>query len=194
MAVEGNFFGEQWAAVGCASERVEDRVRVEVIHDLVRTGQQTRGAQDGTFEAVRKVIGEPHLGRTAQRAVGHGEVASAEGVVDHLAHFHNRTRVGTSFAVDDNAKYDRIVSRPSRFGSSQHRRVVDRWNAVAGIIGPVEGPIVDQDTAPGHDAPVEHGVVGHQRFPCGFDGGVDVALAGEVVGRLWDVPANERAG
>ena len=134
------------------------------------------------------------MSRSAQRAVRHGEVASAERVVDHLADFHDLAWVGTSLTVDDNTKDDSVVAEPGGLVSGLGLGVVGGRDAVARVVGGVERAIVDEHATPGHEPPVDRGAIGEERFPRWFDGGVDVALALEVVRWSGDVPRDQGVG
>ena len=135
MAVENDPFFEKWPGVGRTQECVEDGKRGEVIHHLVGPREQPGGSQNRTLDAVGKVVGEPHLRRSAQRAIGHAEVASAEGVVDHLADFHDPPRVRPRFAIDDHTEHDVVRVEPRGVRRRLHGRVVDRGDAVAEALG-----------------------------------------------------------
>ena len=80
---------------------------------------------------------------------------SAQRIVDHLAYFHDASRVGPELTVDADAENDVFVLEPRGVFRTARFGVVGRGNAIAGFSGLVIGAVVDQDAAPRDVPPVD---------------------------------------
>ena len=170
---------------------------MEVEHHFVGSGEQPRSAQLDYREAARRPVGEVGLGRTAEGAIGYADAPAAQGVVDHLMHFHDVLGVGTGLAVDDDSEDDAGVRVPGAAADAGNPGVIERGDAAlgAGELDLLEGPVVDQDAPPTDQAPVDRRVlVREEGRPAGLDQFERLALPGHVTGRRRQIPGDQPVG
>ena len=176
-----------------AQKRIEHRKRLDVVHHLVGPDQQPRRAQDGPPDPFGQPVGEIGLRRTAERAVGNAQVPAAQGVVDHLAHFHDAARIGPVLPIHPDPENDVPVLEPCRVFGAAHLGIVGGGNAVARLVRRVVRAVVDQHAAPGNVPPVDI-AFDEDLVPAGHHGREYGALYPQIVGGRRNVPRNEMIG
>lgn len=184
----------QRARDSVAEEGVEDALAVQVIHHLVGPAQQTTGPKNRSIETF-DFVGEEHLGRSAQGAVGHAEVPSAQCVVHHFPDLHDVLWIRPSLTVDLHAKDDSFVGVPIASGGVGRGGIVGRWDTAArAAFGIAKGPGIDEDPTPADETPINVARLIKERLPVGLNQGEQPLLGFEVARRFGDVPSDEAVG
>ena len=73
---------------------------------------------------------------------------SAQGVIDHLANFHDTPWIGPIRTVHFDAEDDVVVLEPGGLFGGTDFGVIRRGNAIAGLVGGIIRTVIDQHTAP----------------------------------------------
>ena len=100
---------------GPVEELVPKRIRLAVVHQLVRAIEEARGAED-------EGLGPPrHLGlekdaRAAQRAVGERHGHPADHVVEHLVPIEDAQRIGARITLNLDAEHELVVAEVGGVG------------------------------------------------------------------------------
>ena len=72
-------------------------------------------------------------------------MSPAQCIVDHLAHFHNTSRISPILTVHPDTKNDVLILKPGRVFCTTHFGVVCCGNAIAPFICPVILAIIDKN-------------------------------------------------